>query len=108
MKKCDAKDKRECNDGCYGGLMTNAYKYLIAVGGLQEENSYPYTGKQGECKFNPEKVTVKVVNFTNIPLDENQIAANLVHHGPLAGERLVWRLWASKHFIKKYSNLPLK
>jgi cathepsin F len=65
--------------------MTNAYKYLMEAGGLEEESSYPYTGKQGECLFKPEKVAVKVANFTNIPVDENQIAAYLVNHGPLAG-----------------------
>lgn len=65
--------------------MTNAYKYLIDAGGIEEEDSYPYTGKRGDCKFNPEKAAVKVVNFTNVPIDEKQIAAHLVHHGPLAG-----------------------
>ncbi|KAK2969074.1 hypothetical protein RJ640_021113 [Escallonia rubra] len=81
---CDAKDRTACDDGCSGGLMTNAYTYLIKAGGIQEEDSYPYTGKHGECKFKSEKVAVRVMNFTNIPIDENQIAANLVHHGPLA------------------------
>ncbi|XP_061976846.1 probable cysteine protease RD19D [Populus nigra] len=81
---CGKTDKASCDDGCGGGLMTNAYRYLIEAGGLQEESSYPYTGKSGECKFDPEKIAVKVANFTNIAVDENQIAANLVHHGPLA------------------------
>ncbi|KAA8539261.1 hypothetical protein F0562_025953 [Nyssa sinensis] len=81
---CDVKEKDACNDGCSGGLMTNAYKYLIKAGGIEEENSYPYIGKRGECKFNPNKVAVRVVNFTNLPIDENQIAAHLVQHGPLA------------------------
>lgn len=66
--------------------MTNAYKYLIEAGGIEEEDSYPYTGKRGECKFSPDKVAVKVSNFTNIPIDEQQIAAYLVNHGPLAGK----------------------
>lgn len=79
-------DKRACDDGCGGGLMTNAYRYLMEAGGLEEEGSYPYTGKRGECKFDKEKIAVKVANFTNIPIDETQIATHLVHHGPLAGE----------------------
>lgn len=66
--------------------MTNAYEYLMEAGGLEEERSYPYTGKRGHCKFDLEKVAVRVVNFTTIPLDEDQIAANLVRHGPLAGD----------------------
>ncbi|WRX11787.1 Peptidase C1A [Theobroma cacao] len=81
---CDIKDKTACDNGCSGGLMTNAYKYLIESGGLQDENSYPYTGRREDCKFKPDKVAVKVVNFTKIPIDENQIAANLVIRGPLA------------------------
>ncbi|XP_074267674.1 putative cysteine protease RD19D [Silene latifolia] len=80
---CDLK-KKECDSGCSGGLMTNAYRYLIEAGGLEDETAYPYTGKKGVCQFNPEKAAVKVVNFTTIPFEEDQIAAHLVHHGPLA------------------------
>ncbi|CAI9759766.1 unnamed protein product [Fraxinus pennsylvanica] len=81
---CDATEKDACDDGCSGGLMTNAYKYLIGAGGIEEEDAYPYTGKRDECKFRLEKVAVKLVNFTSIPVNENQIAAYLVNHGPLA------------------------
>ncbi|KAF6140293.1 hypothetical protein GIB67_000341 [Kingdonia uniflora] len=81
---CDVKEKDSCDSGCEGGLMTNAYNYLMRAGGLEEEKAYPYTSKKGECKFKEDKVAVKVANFTTIPLDENQIAANLVHNGPLA------------------------
>lgn len=66
--------------------MTNAFNYLIEAGGIEDEETYPYTGKRGECKFKPEKVAVKVRNFTNIPVEESQIAANLVHNGPLASK----------------------
>lgn len=81
---CDEKEKSACDKGCNGGLMTNAYRYLIKAGGLQDEASYPYTGKPGECQFDPNKIAVKVANFSTISLDENQIAAHLVNHGPLA------------------------
>ncbi|KAL5569416.1 hypothetical protein UlMin_025991 [Ulmus minor] len=81
---CDPREKDECDSGCGGGLMTNAYEYLMEAGGLEEETTYPYTGKKGECKFEPKKVAVRVSNFTTISVDENQIAAHLVHHGPLA------------------------
>ncbi|RZB44591.1 probable cysteine protease RD19D [Glycine soja] len=83
--KCEITEKTSCDDnGCNGGLMTNAYNYLLESGGLEEESSYPYTGERGECKFDPEKITVRITNFTNIPVDENQIAAYLVKNGPLA------------------------
>ncbi|KAL6586448.1 putative cysteine protease rd19d [Orobanche minor] len=81
---CDAKEKNACDDGCSGGLMTNAYNYLIEAGGIEEESVYPYTGKRGKCNFRPDKVAVKITNFTTIPINENQIAAYLVRHGPLS------------------------
>eukprot|EP01018_Ginkgo_biloba_P020496 Gb_02025 [translate_table: standard] len=81
---CDPVNNKACDNGCNGGLMTNAYKYLMEVGGIEEEKNYPYTGSRGECKFNPQLAAVRVTNFTNVPLDENQIAAHLVKHGPLA------------------------
>lgn len=96
-------DKTECDNGCNGGLMTNTYKYLIKSGGLMEEKDYPYAGKQGQCKFDKNKVAVKVSNFTNIPLDEDQIMAALVNRGPLAGmhKKIVTLLFFFAWFIYK-------
>ncbi|CAA6655555.1 unnamed protein product [Spirodela intermedia] len=85
---CDAVEKDACDNGCSGGLMTNAYKYLMEAGGLEEEEAYPYSGRLGRCAFEPGKVAVRVTNFTNVPLGEDQIATYLVRHGPLAGSLL--------------------
>ncbi|KAG6556369.1 hypothetical protein Mapa_002312 [Marchantia paleacea] len=82
--QCDPQIQYACDSGCNGGLMTNAYEYVIKAGGLEKESDYPYTGTDGKCKFDSNKIVVKVSNFTNIPVDEAQIAANLVKHGPLA------------------------
>lgn len=82
--KCDPLNNKACDNGCQGGLMTNAYNYLMEAGGIEEEKNYPYTGVPGHCKFNPDLAAVKVINFTTVALDEEQIAANLVKHGPLA------------------------
>ncbi|KAI3816159.1 hypothetical protein L1987_15849 [Smallanthus sonchifolius] len=77
FSKCDPSEKEACDSGCSGGLMTNAYSYLMKAGGIESEETYPYTGKSGECRFDPEKIAVKVANFTNIPADEDQMAAYL-------------------------------
>lgn len=82
--KCDPSNNKACDNGCHGGLMTNAYNYLMESGGIEEAKNYPYTGIPGDCKFNPDLAAVKVINFTTVPLDEKQIAAHLVKHGPLA------------------------
>lgn len=37
------------NEGCNGGIMENAFTYIIQKGGLCNESSYAYTGKDGLC-----------------------------------------------------------
>lgn len=66
--------------------MNSAFEYTLKAGGLMREEDYPYTGTdRGTCKFDKGKVVAKVANFSVVSLDEDQIAANLVKNGPLAG-----------------------
>ncbi|CAL5062782.1 unnamed protein product [Urochloa decumbens] len=83
---CSAVARNECDNGCSGGLMTNAYGYLMECGGLMESGTYPYTGAPGTCRFDPARVAVRVANFTAVPPagGKGQIRAALVRRGPLA------------------------
>ncbi|KAK1325346.1 Cysteine proteinase 1 [Acorus calamus] len=81
---CDPLDPESCDTGCDGGLMTNAFEYVMKSGGLQREKDYPYMGSDGKCRFDKSKVAASVSNFSAISVDDDQIAANLVKHGPLA------------------------
>ncbi|KAI5353781.1 hypothetical protein L3X38_006675 [Prunus dulcis] len=82
--ECDPEEFGSCDSGCNGGLMNNAFEYTLKAGGLEREKDYPYTGTDDTCKFDKSKVVAAVSNFSVISTDEDQIAANLVHHGPLA------------------------
>lgn len=67
--------------------MNSAFEYTLKAGGLMKEKDYPYTGTdRGTCKFDKTKIAAKVSNFSVVSLDEDQIAANLVKNGPLAGK----------------------
>ncbi|WOL11357.1 cysteine proteinase 1 [Canna indica] len=83
--ECDSSEPDACDQGCNGGLMTTAFDYLLKSGGLEREEDYPYTGTDhGACKFDKSKIAASVKNFSVVSINEDQIAANLVKHGPLA------------------------
>jgi cathepsin F len=82
--QCDPLEPRSCDAGCNGGLMTTAFSYLMKAGGLESEKDYPYVGRDDTCKFDKSKIVAQVNNFSVVSVNEDQIAANLVKHGPLA------------------------
>ena len=76
---CDKVDQ-----GCNGGLMEDAFKHLQTTGVMTEE-SYPYKGSGGDCKFDSSKVKAKVTGYHYASSqDENQIKQLLFENGPFA------------------------
>jgi cathepsin L len=53
------------NQGCNGGLMDNAFKY-IENAALELEASYPYTGRDGSCHYESSKGVGTVVNYKDV------------------------------------------
>jgi len=38
------------DQGCIGGEMDDAFKFIIKNGGLTTESDYPYTAQDGQCQ----------------------------------------------------------
>jgi len=78
-------DKKTGDQGCQGGLPTNAFKDMIQNKiGLELESEYPYKGAGGTCKATTAQEKVFISNFTTISTDEDQIAAALIKYGTLS------------------------
>jgi C1A family cysteine protease len=71
------------NQGCNGGLMDSAFKYIIANGGLCSEASYPYTARDGVCKTSCQKV-VQLKSYTDVPADNADAFKTAVAQQPVS------------------------
>jgi len=94
---CDHEclDPNDCDAGCEGGLQPNAYNYVIKTGGIDTEDSYPYTAEDDTCAFKASSIGAKISNWTFVSKDEGQAAAYLVEHGPLAVavDATIWQFY---------------
>jgi cathepsin F len=87
---CDTVDQ-----GCGGGLMSNAFQYIIKNGGIDTEASYPYLGVDSTCQFKASNIGAKISNWTMIPSDEAQMANYLYKQGPvsIAVDAQLWQYY---------------
>ncbi|XP_070567463.1 cathepsin L-like [Ptychodera flava] len=77
--------KQYGNEGCRGGLMDNAFRYIAAVGGIESEEDYPYTGVDGYCKFDASKVVAGDTGYIDLPTeDEDKLKEAVATIGPIS------------------------
>jgi len=78
--------KPEGNMGCNGGLMDDAFKYVIKNHGVDTEASYPYTAKDGTtCKFTTANIGATISSYVDIPTkSETALQSALSTVGPVS------------------------
>ncbi|XP_048828969.1 pro-cathepsin H [Brienomyrus brachyistius] len=73
------------NHGCNGGLPSQAFEYIKYNKGLMTEDDYPYTGRDGTCKFNPGKAAVFIKEVVNITkYDEMEMVDAVARLNPVS------------------------
>ncbi|XP_022602644.1 cathepsin S-like [Seriola dumerili] len=73
------------NHGCNGGFMTNAFEYIIKNKGIDSNAAYPYTGKPGHCKYNPQYRAANCSSFGLLPEgNEFELKVALATIGPIS------------------------
>jgi len=75
--------EESCDAGCEGGLMPNAFQYIINNGGIGTETEYPYDAYTGTCQKNYTD-GAQITAWTMVPSNETQMAGYLVNTGPLS------------------------
>ncbi|XVF60823.1 hypothetical protein PTKIN_Ptkin08bG0079000 [Pterospermum kingtungense] len=79
---CDTKGE---DQGCNGGLMDDAFKFIQQNKGLTTESNYPYKGVDGTCKTNKEADHAATINgFEDVPANSEDALQKAVANQPVS------------------------
>lgn len=73
------------NQGCDGGSIENAYRYVKDNRGIDNENSYAYEAKQNVCRFKNSAASLSNRGYVSTPYsDEEKLKEAIATVGPVA------------------------
>jgi len=78
--------QKEGNHGCKGGSMDGGFKYVKDNGGIDTEESYPYTAKDGkECLYNASNSGATLQSWKDLPMgSEPDLQKAVATVGPIS------------------------
>nr|KYP63949.1 Thiol protease SEN102 family [Cajanus cajan] len=79
---CDTKG---VDQGCEGGLMDDAFKFIIQNHGLNTEASYPYKGVDGKCNANEVgNHAATITGYEDVPANNEKALQKAVANQPVS------------------------
>uniref|UniRef100_A0A3Q1G281 Cathepsin S, ortholog 2, tandem duplicate 2 n=1 Tax=Acanthochromis polyacanthus TaxID=80966 RepID=A0A3Q1G281_9TELE len=73
------------NHGCNGGFMHKAFQYVIDNQGIDSDASYPYTGRQQQCRYDPKYRAANCSRYSFLPRgDEGVLKEAIATIGPIS------------------------
>lgn len=78
---CDTDE----DEGCNGGLMDDAFQFIINNGGLTTESNYPYKASDGTCNTNKESShAASISSFEDVPANSESSLLKTVIKQPVS------------------------
>ncbi|CAI9087294.1 OLC1v1021331C1 [Oldenlandia corymbosa var. corymbosa] len=79
---CDVQGE---DQGCSGGLMDNAFDFILKNKGLNTESNYPYTGQDGACNSKKSGlVAAKITGYHDVPANNEKALLQAVARQPVS------------------------
>ncbi|KAK7263740.1 hypothetical protein RJT34_31336 [Clitoria ternatea] len=73
------------DQGCEGGLMDDAFKFIIQNHGLNTEANYPYKGVDGKCNANEEgNHAATITGYEDVPTNNEKALQKAVANQPVS------------------------
>uniref|UniRef100_A0A453H5R1 Vignain n=1 Tax=Aegilops tauschii subsp. strangulata TaxID=200361 RepID=A0A453H5R1_AEGTS len=78
-------DVHGVDQGCEGGEMDDAFKFIIKNGGLTTEANYPYTAQDGQCKTSIASNSVATIKgYEDVPANDESSLMKAVANQPVS------------------------
>ncbi|WJX43870.1 hypothetical protein P8452_30918 [Trifolium repens] len=78
-------DTKAVDQGCEGGLMDDAFKFIIQNHGLSTEAKYPYQGVDGTCNANKASINaVTITGYEDVPANNELALQKAVANQPIS------------------------